>query len=308
MAAPFSATLTAMPGPRLVIRLLVVALLVMYAAVSRAADDGPSDLSAFLARVGQRVEQYFGRAQSIMCEETVRLEQLGHDMAWDGSHIRRLVYELRVAWGGSATVGKTPEATVLRQLISVNGRPPREGDEPGCMDPKPVSPEPLAMLLPNQQADYRFSQAGMRRTRTGSTVMLDFKSMATRPPEIQWKGDCVSVDLPGRWRGRVWLDGTTADVTRLDEQLVGMFDFPTPRHHVRLGASPSMTIERVNSSIRYRAVKFDDPPETLMLPESIVTVQVIRDSGSPRTRIVQTFSNYRRFVTDARIVQDSQTR
>src|SRR5262245_4755267 len=127
-----------MSGPRLLIR-LVVALLVMHAAVSRAAADGPSDLSAFLARVGQRVEQDCGRAQSIMWQETVRLEQLGHDMAWDGSHVRRLVYELRVAWGGSATVGKTPEATVLRQLISVNGRPPREGDEPGCMDPKPVS-------------------------------------------------------------------------------------------------------------------------------------------------------------------------
>jgi hypothetical protein len=35
---------------------------------------------------------------------------------------------------------------------------------------------------------------------------------------------------------------------------------------------------------------------------------VIRDSGSPRLRIVQAFSNYRRFVTDARIVQDTEPR
>jgi hypothetical protein len=283
--------------------------MVLYAASnSTGADGGTSDLSTLLARVGQRVEQYYGRAQSIMCEETVRLEQLGHDLVWDGSHVRRLVYELRVAWSSTSTDAKTPEATVLRQLISVNGRPPREGDEPGCMDPKPVSPEPLAMLLPGQQGDYRFSAAGTRRTREGSTVMLDFKSMASRPPEIQWKGDCVSVDLPGRWRGRVWVDGATADVLRLDEQLIGMFDLPTPRHQVRRGASPSMTIERVNSSIRYRQVAFADPNETLILPESIVTVQVIRDSGSPRLRIVQTFSKYRRFVTDARIVQDTEPR
>jgi hypothetical protein len=292
-----------------VIRVLVIGLLVLYALTdSTGADGGTSDVSTLLARVGQRVEQYYGRAQSIMCEETVRLEQLGYDLLWDGSHVRRLVYELRVAWSGAPTDGKTPDATVLRQLISVNGRPPREGDEPGCMDPKPVSPEPLAMLLPRQQGDYRFSAAGTRRTRTGSTVMLDFTSMASRPPEIQWKGDCVSVDLPGRWRGRVWLDGATADVLRLDEQLIGMFDLPTPRHQVRRGASPSMTIERVNSSIRYRPVEFADPNETLMLPESIVTVQVIRDSGSPRLRIVQTFSNYRRFVTDARVVQDTEPR
>jgi hypothetical protein len=292
-----------------VIRVLVAGLLVLYAVSdSTGAGGGTSDLSTLLARVGQRVEQYYGRAQSIMCEETVRLEQLGHDLLWDGSHVRRLAYELRVAWSGASTDGKTPEATVLRQLISVNGRPPREGDEPGCMDPKPVSPEPLAMLLPGQRGDYRFSAAGTRRTRAGSTVMLDFTSMASRPPEIQWKGDCVSVDLPGRWRGRVWLDGATADVLRLDEQLIGMFDLPTPRHQVRRGASPSMTIERVNSSIRYRQVEFADPNETLILPESIVTVQVIRESGSPRLRIVQTFSNYRRFVTDARVVQDTEPR
>ena len=296
-----------MPEARPVIRLLAVPLLVSVG-VSVAADGGAPDLLPFLARVGQRVEQYYGRAQSIMCEETVRLEQLGHDLTWDGSHVRRLVYELRVAWNASSADGKTPEATVLRQLVSVDGRPPRDGDEPGCMDPKPVSPEPLAMLLPAQQGDYRFSPAGMRRTRERSTVMLDFKSMVTRPPEIQWKGECVSVDLPGRWRGRVWLDSTTADVLRLDEQLIGMVDLPTPRHHVRRGASPSMTIERVNSSIRYRPVEFDNPDETLMLPESIVTVQVIRDSGSPRVRIVQAFSKYRRFVTDARIVQDTEPR
>jgi hypothetical protein len=299
---------SAVPEARPVIRLLVIPLLVVTVGVWVGADSGAPDLSTFLARVGQRVERYYGRAQSIMCEETVRLEQLGHDMAWNGSHVRRLVYELRVAWNATATDGKIPEATVLRQLVSVDGRPPRDGDEPGCMDPKPVSPEPLAMLLPGQQGDYRFSHAGMRRTRERSTVMLDFKSMVTRPPEIQWKGDCVSVDLPGRWRGRVWLDGATADVVRLDEQLIGMFDLPTPKHHVRRGASPFMTIERVNSSIRYRPVEFDDPDETLMLPESITTVQVIRDSGSPRVRIWQTFSKYRRFVTDARIVQDTEPR
>jgi hypothetical protein len=40
-----------------------------------------------------------------------------------------------------------------------------------------------------------------------------------------------------------------------------------------------------------------------VLPSSIDTLTVVKNSGSPRTRISQTFTNYRRFVTGSRIVQ-----
>ena len=71
--------------------------------------------------------------------------------------MRRLVYELRIAWETPAGRATPPEATVLRQLISVNGRPPRPGDEPECLDPKPVATEPLAMLLSGRQPEFAFS-------------------------------------------------------------------------------------------------------------------------------------------------------
>ena len=64
-----------------------------------------------------------------------------------------------------------------------------------------------------------------------------------------------------------------------------------------------MTIERADSTIRYRSVSFTDPDEILLLPGSIETTTVVRNSGSPRTRITQTFTNYRRFVTGSRLVQ-----
>ena len=56
----------------------------------------------------QRVEQYYARARSIVCEEVVRLEPLGSDLLSDGSHVRRLVYELRVAW--DAAIGRQQAA------------------------------------------------------------------------------------------------------------------------------------------------------------------------------------------------------
>jgi hypothetical protein len=266
------------------------------------------DVPALLSRIGLRMEQYFARAQSIMCEETVRFQPLGHDLMWNGSHVRELVYELRVSWEPAAGDGRPSEPNVVRQLVSVNGRRPRDGDEPGCMDPKPVSPEPLAMLLPRQQRDYGFTWAGTKRLGSASAVQLDFKSLSTQPATTAWKGDCMTVDLPGRWRGRVWVEPETLDVLRLDEELTGTFEVRLPKEQARRSSAVSLTIERANSSTRYRAVRFSDPDETVVLPESIVSLQVIRDSGLPRVRTFQTFSNYRRFITGGRVVSDAEAR
>jgi hypothetical protein len=80
-------------------------------------------------------------------------------------------------------------------------------------------------------------------------------------------------------------------------------DIAVPREQQRTGGPAHMTIERADSSIRYRRVLFTDPDETLLLPSTIETVTIVRNSGSPRVRISQTFDNYRRFVTGSRIVQ-----
>jgi hypothetical protein len=133
-------------------------------------------------------------------------------------------------------------------------------------------------------------------------LMVDFRGATPGEPEITWTKDCVSLSLPGRVRGRLWVDAATYDVLRLDEHLVGMFDFRVPREHQRRGAAPSMTVERADSSIRYRRVEFADPPETLMLPAQVETVTVFRGNGIQRTRISQRFSDHRRFVADVRIL------
>jgi hypothetical protein len=65
-----------------------------------------------------------------------------------------------------------------------------------------------------------------------------------------------------------------------------------------------MVVERADTSIRYRQVAFTDPPDTLMLPAEVETVTVIRGGAVQRTRISQRFSDYRRFIADARVVQE----
>jgi hypothetical protein len=272
-----------------------------------------SNVGEWMVRVGERIEQYYARAHSIICEETVRLEPLGYDLLGNGDHVRQLVYELRVSWDGATAAGseagKTSSASVLRQLLTVDGRPPRPGDEPGCMDPKPVSPEPLGLLLPHRQGENEFTWRGQGRERGRASVTLNYKPTRVLPAAVVWTDNCVSVDLPGRTRGRVWIDQATGDVLRLDEELTSQYEFPVPKSHARLpGLASTFIVERADSSIAYRLVSFHDPEESVMLPESITSLQVIRNSGVPRLRTTQKFSKYRRFITGARIVEDAGRR
>ena len=285
-------------APHLLTLLAVVAL-----SVAGQERTGPGALSELMTRVGDRIEQYYARARSIVCEETVRLQPLGSDLLSDGSHVRELLYELRVAWEAPPEGATPPDATVLRHLVAVDGRPPRAGDEPGCLDPRPVSTEPLAMLLSSRQHDFAFTVRETGQTGGRPSVTLDYKSSTPRAPDVTWKGECVSIELPGRTRGRLWVDRATADVLRLDEQLTGPVDIRVPKARMRYGSAASLIVERADSSIRYRLVTFHDPEEMVMLPESVDSVQVVRNTGVPRLRIVQKFSKYRRFITDARIVQ-----
>ena len=112
----------------------------------------------------------------------------------------------------------------------------------------------------------------------------------------------MNVTLLGRSRGRIWVDAATYDVLRLDDQLVGMFEFDVPREHRRRFSARSMVIERAESSIRYKRVEFQDPEETLMLPAAIDTFTVIRGGGIQRVRMTQRFSDHRRFLTDGRVL------
>ena len=283
------------------------ALLTLIASLSVAAPAAqsparPPDVADTIARVGARLVEWYARAQSIVSTEDVWITPLRFDMSSAG-FARRLGYELRVAWEpGDTRPGAFPEPSVLRQILTVNGRPPRPGDEPGCMDPKPVTPEPLEMFLPGEREAFTFKHAGTGRVDGRPALMIDYKGVALGKPEITWKEDCVSVSLPGRAIGRVWIDPVTHDVLRLDEHLVGLFEFNVPREQQRRGGASSLVIERADSSIRYRSVEFQDPAETLMLPAQVDTTTVVRGGGIQRTRISQRFTGYRRFISDVRML------
>ena len=63
-----------------------------------------------------------------------------------------------------------------------------------------------------------------------------------------------------------------------------------------------MAIESFSSTVRYRRVAFSDPDETLLLPASMESMTIWRNAGVTRQFITHEISNYRRFVTGARVI------
>jgi len=288
---------------------LVCAAALVAAAASAAAQRpaAPIGLEPLLARLSARVEQFYARARTVTSRESVRFQQLESDFRPVG-FARRLVYELRLAWDPDGDGFSPIEGKALRQLMSVNGRPPRPKDEPECTDPEDVSTDALSMLLAQKRDLYEFAAAVSVRLDNRAALAIDFRNVSKEPPEITWTEECVRVTIPGRTKGRIWIDAETLDVLRLDEHLTGMFDFPTSEKIARRNGVYRMALERYDSSIRYHEVTFDDPQETLTLPRRVETIALWSGLGPRRYLITQEYSDYRRFVTGGRVVPTDTVR
>ena len=295
-------------GTRVIGLALAAASLVTASVVARQDAGADRDLQSVLHRVGQTVERYFARAQSIVCLETVTWLPLDTGPALD-TMPREIESELSLAW--DAVDGDRParEIKTVRRVLTVNGRPPRRDDPRNCTTPEQTDTEtaPLSMLLPGVQEEYRFKLAGPRRERGRDTVILDFVEKA-RPTVtsslVEGKEDCLSYTIDGGTRGRIWIDARSFDVLRLDQHVGGMLDIPLPRRMAqRVGHASALTLERAMTTVRFEPVEFHDPDEILVLPVSVIEMRETRGSGIRRLRTTTDYSGYRRFLTGGRIVR-----
>jgi hypothetical protein len=279
----------------------ILGALACVVAASTVASAQRPESSRIVALAGEYVESYFAKAQSVVAEETVIMQPLGLDLLSAGFP-RRLIHELRLDWNPMPVPGEPP-ATIVRELVRATGPPLGPPDQPDCLDPRAVSPEPLAFLLPEARERFRFEIEGETRVDGQAAIAIDYVPRAPEPPIVQWTDHCAQVDLPGRMRGRLWVDPSTGAVLRLDEHLVGPVDIPAPKDTRRAFGPDWFTFERVDTTYRYEPVTFSGPDETLLMPSRVEGIAVVKNSGMPRLRITQSFANYRRFVTESRIVR-----
>ena len=290
-------------------RRLAVAICLVAAAQLHADEVGHAvDLTTVLHRAGERVERFFARAQSIVCLEIVRLQSLTSGWSSDGPG-RTVESELRVSWeAADGDGGTSTEAQTLRRLLKVNGREPQKNDWNNCTAPEQQSREtqPLSLLLPGQRPDYSFALAGKTRLDGRAAILVDYRlltEVSVESQTVEGRDDCISFELEGGLRGRLWIDAETYDVLRLDQRLSGMVEIPVPSKVTRrAGSARYWTMERWDTTIRFKPVTFENPDETLVLPASLTSLRVTRGSGTPRLRTVTNYKNYQRFLTAGRVV------
>jgi hypothetical protein len=285
------------------VRGAVLGVLLALSALTARAQPQP-DIQDVLARVSERIVDFYNRAKNVICTErsTVQGVELNYSVA---GFARTVESELRIESDGGG------EATVVRTVRRINGRVPRERDSKdrsGCTDPSPVAAEPLAFLLPPERSDYEFRLAGIGSERDRPALMIDFASANRRSKAelmeapsghddcFDWTGHVAS-------RGRVWVDAESYDVLRVDRGLGGPVDVKVPlpiqrRHRL----DNWVVLLREDLTIRYKPVAFTNPEEVLLLPESITSVIMVR-GGLQSSRRSQTFSDYRRFVAEGKVLQ-----
>lgn len=281
----------------------------MCASWLSAAPSAPADLDSVMTRVAERIVDYYRRAERVICLEESTVQPI--DTHWTSEGFARTVEsELRVEF--DATDGAAlPEATLIRDVRRINGRAPRERDNKdrsGCTDPNPLSPEPLAFLLPSGRDEYRFTGIREGREKDRAVLIVDFAtanrtSKAVLIEDERGHDDCFDWSGPVATSGRVWIDAATYDVLRVERRLTGPVDVRVPWPLQRRYQLPMwVVLERDDLTLHYKPVTFTDPDEVMLLPESIESLTVVR-SGLQSTRRTQTFSGYRRFMTAGRVKQ-----
>ena len=270
------------------------------------------DIQTIVARVGARVADYYRRAQSLICTETATVLSIQPD--WSPVGMARTVEsELHLELKPTDGDGE-PGADVIRDIRRINGRPPRDRDttdRQGCTDPNPLSSEPLEFLLSGHRADYQFTSIRESKVQGSTALIIGFKSLheKTKPELIDHAGghdDCYDWTGPLPVEGRVWVDAQSYDVLRVDRHTFGPVSIRVPsRLQQEHGFGMWVVLDGDDLTMKYTPVSFMNPDEVLILPSSIDERTMVH-GGLQSARRTVTYSDYRRFLTNGRVVKDER--
>lgn len=275
-----------------------------------AAAQTPPDVQTIIARVGARVGEYYRRAENLICTETATDQPIERN--WSPVGFARTVESELHLERKSTSPGGDDHVEVVRDIEQINGRQPRERDRTdrnGCTDPALLSSEPLEFLLPGHQDGYQFASIRDGSDQGRAAIVLEFKETGevAKPSLIDHAGghdDCFDWTGSVPSQGQVWVDAHTYDVLRLERHTFGPVAIRVPSTlQQQYGFGMWVVLESDDLTMHYKTVTFTNPDEVLVLPSSIEETTIVRDGLQSARRSVK-YSDYRRFLTNARIVKD----
>src|SRR5262245_25054923 len=211
---------------------LIVAMAAVATLGVSAQSPAAPEMPSLLARVGGRIEEFYKRVQSLVCVEKVTAQPIRRDMAPEG-FARVLEYDLRVEMASADDL--EADANFARELRKVNGHAPRKydlDDRNTCLDPNPITPEPLSFLLSRNRGEYVFTWVGFGKGKDANTLMFDYRPVKTEKAQFledeKGREDCFQIALPTERTGRVWVNAVTYEVLRIEQHLAGRVDVRIP--------------------------------------------------------------------------------
>jgi hypothetical protein len=277
-----------------------------------AAEGKDERLARILARVGDAVERYQRGMFSIKFTETVRREELKEDLTPKKS--REYVYESVMLRENLSDAEGDYFAKTVSHLKAVDGKPPKgagkdDTKSDAAEESAPNREDFLNFLLPKFQNLYRYTFEGEESLRGRRTFRLSAWRPGAEEPRVEWKGHSFVAFGPTRMN--VWVDSETFDVIQVESHLVRPFEFDSPAAFSagplgRFGPSRRLRYERDDYAVRFRPVRFKDPEQTLLLPEQAEWLKVIEGASRPRIRTTASFTNYQRFVSDVKVLEDKE--
>ena len=261
-------------------------------------------LASILTRVGQSVERYHRGMFSIAFTETLRSEKLKKDMT--PKKAKEFVYESVILRESLSDEDDDYFAGTHRRLKTIDGKPSKEGKGGGSSVSTHVAL--LNFLLPKLQKLYQFYFEGEETLRGRKALRIGMMRPGDGEPRVEWKGTSFRVLAPTRMS--VWVDAESFDVLQVESRLAEPFEFESPRAFKagpfgRFGPSRTLRYEREDYTVRFRPVQFKDPEQTLLLPERAESLTVIEGASNPRLRTTLSYSNYHRFISDVKVIEEA---
>ena len=287
--------------------LLALALLACAPARAQEPEAKPAKderLERILDKVGEGVARYQAELFRITFTETLRQEELREDMTPKKS--KEYDFDTVVLREALSADEEDFYPKPVRRLKTIDGKPSK----------KRLGPEvnffvsSLGFLLPKHRGlgRLRFTLDGEEAEAGRKLYRIRMLSPGEGEPRVVWKRRAVGLRfrVVAPYVYTIWVDAETFDVLRLESHLAAPFEFDGPRAFGfgRLGPSRHFKYAAQDYSVRFHRQQFKDPEQTLLVPDSVEWVTVVEGASRPRTRATLRFSNYQRFRSDVKVIEE----
>ena len=261
-------------------------------------------LEVILKNAGENVGRYAANLLNIVCTETSVQQELDTNGEPAKTPPTELVYDfMTVPRGGG------PAVSEQRELKLINGKPAGPDGSFPLPDPTAYTTS-LFFLLRGAQQNFVFTFAGSTQLDGHDAFMVDFAPTKRSAPGANW--DRGFFHLGFQTNGRIWIEASSYEVLRLDTHLIAPFEFRSPNNLKRKGPffafapGKKFKVQKWDVTVRYRPVPFQDPEQMLSLPVSAESIRLIHGLRVPHLRMTHTFSGYRRFTAETKVVHSGE--